>query len=220
MDIKDLKDGMVVELRNGRRYMVDGNLGINLKGYIPLHVFSKDMTLENVSQGDIVKVYKKAIRHLSLKELIEPSEKSLIYRREEVHGNKESEKKENEGMKIEKNMETICKMIGVEMGEKFNVSGWINAPYSMENDGLYDASGQIWLAGISLLIAGLVTIEKLPFKPNPCQVAYILDPKRYEGYELVCISDRDIIKMMIARGVIFYRTEEEVQAEVKRLGWA
>lgn len=65
MELKDLKTGMVVELRNGDKYLVinqDGKLnGIRENSYITFnskHAHKSDMTWPNDSSLDVVKVFR------------------------------------------------------------------------------------------------------------------------------------------------------------------
>ena len=54
---KDLKNGMVVETREGNRYMVIGDRIMRDVGYIPLNLYTDDLREASNSQFDIMKVY-------------------------------------------------------------------------------------------------------------------------------------------------------------------
>ena len=54
---KDLKNGMVVETREGNRYMVVGDSLMRDVGYLPLSLYNDDLRENNNSQFDIMKVY-------------------------------------------------------------------------------------------------------------------------------------------------------------------
>lgn len=59
MTKKDLKSGMVVELRNGERYLFNGVVLINFEGYMIMAInYSQDLRSKHYREQDIVKVYK------------------------------------------------------------------------------------------------------------------------------------------------------------------
>ena len=78
----DLKNGMIVELRNGNRYMVVGTDLLGLNGYMGLCSYNKDLlkydSTSTDPDWDIVKVYKN-IYHLDLKKA-----NCIVWEREEV----------------------------------------------------------------------------------------------------------------------------------------
>ena len=54
---KDLKNGMVVETREGNRYMVVGDSLMRDVGYLPLSLYNDDLREDSDSKFDIMKVY-------------------------------------------------------------------------------------------------------------------------------------------------------------------
>lgn len=65
----------------------------------------------------------------------------------------------------------VAKMLGVEVGEKFNILDihgnlikW--APYKLTKDGLVDRDGNYTFALFGHIISGNCTIQKLPWKPE------------------------------------------------------
>lgn len=54
----DLKDGMIVEQKNGERYVIYNGKELSLDGYNPLEQFRDDLTNELSKLYDIKKVYK------------------------------------------------------------------------------------------------------------------------------------------------------------------
>lgn len=56
---EDLQSGMVVKLRNGRKYLVVEDLLIGRDGFMRLYKYNDDLTLNTGTEYDIVMVYKK-----------------------------------------------------------------------------------------------------------------------------------------------------------------
>lgn len=54
----DLKEGMVLETRRGRRFMVVNGNGIGLDTYLSLDDYADDLLCNNTDSGDIMKVFK------------------------------------------------------------------------------------------------------------------------------------------------------------------
>lgn len=104
MELKDLKTGMVVETREGKKYLIvnrDGELcGIGMNSYMTLngeHPHKSNMTWPNDSAVDIMKVFKPALRKFSS---MLSDERNCIWKREEVRKMTVSE---------------ICKELGYEV---------------------------------------------------------------------------------------------------------
>ena len=85
MTKSDLKNGMVVELRNGKRFLIVGDLGIGEDSCINLDgFFGYDKNLNDVSgfsEFDITKIYK--TEGTTFKTLFDKERLSLIWEREE-----------------------------------------------------------------------------------------------------------------------------------------
>ena len=104
MELKDLKTGMVVETRDGAKYLIvnrDGELcGIGMNWYITLdgkYPHKSNMTWPDGSGLDIMKVFKPALRSFSS---MLSDERNCIWNREEVRRMTVSE---------------ICKELGYEV---------------------------------------------------------------------------------------------------------
>ena len=78
MTKKDLKERMVVETREGNRYLVCGNSMIRDKGYCNLYDYEENLSCEEFSSLDIVKVYKEV---RTLEDMTDPN-LTLIWERE------------------------------------------------------------------------------------------------------------------------------------------
>ena len=104
MELKDLKTGMVVETRDGTKYLIvnqDGKLyGIGMNVYMSLdgrYPHKSDMTWPDDSDLDIMKVFKPALRKFST---MLSDECNCIWNREKVRKMTASE---------------ICKELGYEV---------------------------------------------------------------------------------------------------------
>ncbi len=95
MTKSDLKNGMVVELRNGKRFLIVNDLGIGKDSCINLDgFFGYDENLNDVIGGsifDITKIYK--TEGTTFKTLFDKERLSLIWEREEQEELSEEDKK-------------------------------------------------------------------------------------------------------------------------------
>ena len=95
MKKSDLKNGMVVELRNGKRFLIVNDLGIGKDSCINLDgFFGYDENLYDVigdSTFDIIKIYK--TEGTTFKTLFDKDRLNLIWEREEKEGLSEKDKK-------------------------------------------------------------------------------------------------------------------------------
>ena len=109
MTKSDLKNGMVVELRNGKRFLIVNDLGIGKDSCINLDgFFGYDENLYDVtgnSTFDITKIYISSGR--TFKNLFDNGRLSLIWEREEKP--KLSEKDKNKIVKGFKAAQKYCK---------------------------------------------------------------------------------------------------------------
>ena len=108
MTKSDLKNGMVVELRNGKRFLIVNDLGIGKDTYIELGgYFGYDEKLYN-SKGDktydITKIYK--TEGFTFKNLFDNERLSLIWEREETKLSNEDKQIIKKGLK---KIQELCK---------------------------------------------------------------------------------------------------------------
>ena len=109
MTKSDLKNGMVVELRNGKRFLIVNDLGIGKDSCINLDgFFGYDENLNDImrySEFDIIKIYK--TEGNTFKTLFDNERLNLIWEREE------KQELSNEDKQIIKNgikkMQEMCK---------------------------------------------------------------------------------------------------------------
>ena len=101
MKKSDLKNGMVVELRNGKRFLIVNDLGIGKDSCINLDgFFGYDKNLNDVSgfsEFDITKIYK--TEGTTFKTLFDKERLSLIWEREETKLSNEDKQVIKTGLK-------------------------------------------------------------------------------------------------------------------------
>lgn len=79
----DLKDGMIVEYRDGRRRLVLNNRLIGKDGYYELNWYSEDMKDKESSNRDIMRIFKIAINTV-LDRIFHIENLDLIWERKEI----------------------------------------------------------------------------------------------------------------------------------------
>lgn len=81
----DLKTGMVVEIRDGKRYLVLGNRILSEKTHINFDQLDDDMICGFGEEFDIIKIYKDSEKLFGLNELNDDRKEvlTLIWQREE-----------------------------------------------------------------------------------------------------------------------------------------
>ncbi len=86
----DLENGMIIEWRNGCKFLVIGTQALHLGGHHSLDSYTKDLRDISCNKNyDIVKVYKTENDCITLKSLFEESYLELIWEREiEIDWNK------------------------------------------------------------------------------------------------------------------------------------
>ena len=86
----DLKDGMVIEHRDGDRYMAIGGFGVSEDGNWELDRYYEDLRWDGDSAYDIMKVYKvKPNIYMDLTDTLKTSYLTLIWERKEEPENTE-----------------------------------------------------------------------------------------------------------------------------------
>lgn len=93
----DLKDQMVVECRNGQKYMVVDNIILRNSGFINLLNFDDKLKCVGFSEFDIMKVYDEIYRL----DLLDNSKRlNLLWEREEIKEVTMAEVEEKFGCKV------------------------------------------------------------------------------------------------------------------------
>lgn len=83
MTKQDLKDGMILETRNGKRYLLVNDIMRDFDGYIGLNSYNNDLSYKHHTIHDIVKIYKDTMK-FSLTNIFEDKCLSLLWERKEL----------------------------------------------------------------------------------------------------------------------------------------
>ena len=63
-------------------------------------------------------------------------------------------------------MKEVASLLGVELGEEFNIKNDCFSPFKLTNEGLVDGGGEYRPSILGYLLSGDCELEKLPFKPK------------------------------------------------------
>ena len=112
-------------------------------------------------------------------------------------------------------MKQIAHMLGVEMGERFKVSGmdgefWLagNGLHMLDDKGDYDLN-----ALLVALLAGRSKVEQLPWKPKIGDIYYYNN--RFGELHRDIAEDNNLLDLMIVKLGKAYRTEEKAKAHAE-----
>ena len=72
------------------------------------------------------------------------------------------------------NMEKVAEMLGVKIGEKFNIKGDLYNPHEITSNGLVDTAGDLTGDGLNELLTGDLIIEKIEQEPKNVKVTKFL----------------------------------------------
>ena len=139
MTKSDLKNGMVVELRNGKRFLIVNDIGIGKDSCINLDgFFGYDENLNDVSEFsefDITKIYKTVGN--TFKTLFDNGRLSLIWEREETKLSKEDKQIIKKGLK---KIQEECKRHKFCYGYMFDDNGQciLDDIYTLKIDKLFE----------------------------------------------------------------------------------
>lgn len=141
MTKSDLKNGMVVELRNGKRFLIVNNFGIGKDSCINLDGFlGYDENLYvviGVSTFDITKIYK-TVGH-TFKTLFDNESLSLIWEREETKLSNEDKQIIKKGLKIlNQNCKQYVKCDNCELYAKGGYCVLEETPENIDVDKLFE----------------------------------------------------------------------------------
>ena len=142
MTKSDLKNGMVVELRNGKRFLIVNDIGIGKDSCINLDgFFGYDENLNDVSEFsefDITKIYKTV--GTTFKTLFDKERLSLIWEREEKSKlSKEDKKVIKKGLKkIQEECKSHKYCVGCIFDDKTNDQCLLNEIDALEVDKLFE----------------------------------------------------------------------------------
>lgn len=114
-------------------------------------------------------------------------------------------------------IEQVAKMLGVEIGEEFEIEGDDFNPYSLENDGLYDKDKDLSHYILVDLIIGELKIKK-QWKPKMREEYYFI--RTSENYFMLDLNEwegTNSEKDMLEQHNVFKTKEEAEQALQKVL---
>lgn len=115
-------------------------------------------------------------------------------------------------------MEQIAKMLGVELGEEFEVvSGIMVATYKFTEMGLYDFAGRQARGILDDLLNGTYKIKRKTWKPNKQERYFVPTPAGFELFYIQYYQDLEHEKDWIEKGLVFRTKEEAVEAAKKML---
>lgn len=63
-------------------------------------------------------------------------------------------------------MKEVAKLLGVELGEEFNILGSYYNPHVITEEGVFNRDGDFCISYLTRMLTGKFKIEKLPFKPK------------------------------------------------------
>lgn len=107
-------------------------------------------------------------------------------------------------------MADVAQLLGVELGEEFEIKGFSENPYCMRNDGLKDKNNQCRPSVLFSLLRGEYAIVKLPWKPKKGKAYWTYDDDWFEPELWTWYADTSDY-MRLKCGCVF-RTEEEALA--------
>ncbi len=111
-------------------------------------------------------------------------------------------------------MADVAKMLGVELGEEFELKDYEYNPYKITDGGLIDWQGDEWCNALTGLLLGEVEIIKKPWKPKEGETYYYITKKGN-----VCetfYSDQYINDLFRIRFGNCFRNREEAEANLDR----
>lgn len=123
---------------------------------------------------------------------------------------------------VKERIETIAKMLGVELNEKFNMvfkdgSLSINSPYKFTEQGLFDKDNDNSIDDIGYLMIGDCTIEKLPWKPKNGDEYYYVELWDIPGIEWGRFNNNNLLQIALYKCGWMFRTKEEAEANKERV---
>ena len=112
-------------------------------------------------------------------------------------------------------MEEVAKMLGVELGEKFEIEGCVCNPHKLTRDGLFDYATMMCPRELTDLLANKARIIKKPWVPKDGDVVWIVSIDNGEYPRVFHTSYRSNIAMF-ALGW-YFRTREEAEAHAPEI---
>ncbi|MGL6199858.1 MAG: hypothetical protein ACRC3H_13095 [Lachnospiraceae bacterium] len=118
-------------------------------------------------------------------------------------------------------MPEVAALLGVEIGEEFNVEGGGDFSYKITERGLIDQREYDWTTSLYRLLTGEWTIIKKPWKPNDGDKYHYIESDgniNWERFDSVNACDCALL-----HAGNFFRTEQEAEANretiMEKFGW-
>lgn len=110
-------------------------------------------------------------------------------------------------------MEEVAKMLGVELGEEFEVDSHSNMIYCFDNYGL-KCNGFPTAETLMMLLTGKMAIKRKPWRPKDKENFYFVAP---DGY-VICYpwNNKDSFNINLYKLGNCYRTTEEAKANCNK----
>ncbi len=111
-------------------------------------------------------------------------------------------------------MADVAKMLGVELGEEFDIKGYEYNPYKITDEGLMYRDGNAPFSSLTKLLRGEVEIIKMPWMPKDGERYYSLN----RGGEVTAeVFDTYFTSSLVnARMGNYFKTKEEAEANKDR----
>ncbi len=111
-------------------------------------------------------------------------------------------------------MADVAKMLGVELGEEFDVKYSNYNPYKITNEGLVDCKGEARESVLMKIITEKFEIVKKPWKPKTGEIYYHI--LLSGDVSSTTFDEENGFDMMKVRLGNCFRTREEAEANVER----
>ena len=112
-------------------------------------------------------------------------------------------------------MKEVAQMLGVELGEEFEIEGMYENPFHLTGRGLYDCYGHMMSLVLHNLITGNYEVVKKPWVPKAGEMVWIADN---DGEASLFTFDSDFAPDVAALALGWYcLTEEEAEAHAPEI---
>lgn len=113
---------------------------------------------------------------------------------------------------MENKMADVAKLLGVELGEEFDIERSISNPYKITSGGLEDGYGNIAPTIFSNIIKNPNVIKKRPFKPKKVELYWFIDSDGEARYSENVKLPIDYYRVSLGN---CYRTKEEAKEHAR-----
>lgn len=121
---------------------------------------------------------------------------------------------------IKERVEKIAEMLGVDLGEEFNIVGsspLYYCPYKITERGLVDSKNRKRDSTLVDLLRGIYKIEKLPWKPKRGDGYYYVPLWYKHEIKLTEFDSENPFEIALLKCGWMFRTEQEAEANKERV---